>query len=81
MLKEQENKCAICNKEMKVSCIDHDHNTKVVRGLLCIKCNAMLGHIDINNIPLEEIVLYIKDGYTDRRKRFPITHNIGEELQ
>ena len=67
MLIAQNNKCAICNKEMSVSCIDHDHTTKVVRGLLCIKCNAMLGHIECNEIEIKTI-----ENYLNRHKRFPL---------
>ena len=53
MLVEQDNKCAICNKEetiinkrgdVRPLCVDHCHATGAVRGLLCNHCNSMLGH-------------------------------------
>ena len=39
--------CAICGMKPKDKIclyIDHDHETGVVRGLLCSHCNFMLGH-------------------------------------
>ena len=46
-LKNQNNKCAICERDMdvygKIFCVDHNHNTGEVRGLLCDPCNYGLG--------------------------------------
>lgn len=44
----QEGKCQICGKtEMnyknKVLCVDHNHSTGQIRGLLCGLCNSGLG--------------------------------------
>lgn len=54
-LVEQGGVCAICklpesfvNKRsggIKLLCIDHDHDTGKVRGLLCQKCNVALGNM------------------------------------
>lgn len=49
---QQEGKCAICRIEATndklpgrwgVLYVDHNHMTKEVRGLLCLRCNSLLG--------------------------------------
>ena len=46
----QQGKCAICKKhstEFKRNlAVDHDHKTGKIRGLLCYRCNAILGHYE-----------------------------------
>lgn len=43
MYTEQEGRCLICSVHQEVLCVDHDHVTKIVRGLLCRECNFGLG--------------------------------------
>lgn len=48
ILASQDGACAICNghdgdKKRGRLCVDHDHSTGSVRGLLCGRCNMMLG--------------------------------------
>ena len=38
--------CAICDRVPKRLVIDHDHDTGVVRGLLCDPCNIRVGWIE-----------------------------------
>ena len=58
LMKDSNNLCMICksppsNKSLH---IDHDHKTKIVRGLLCHGCNTALGLMKDNiNILLEAI--------------------------
>jgi len=47
MLKNQNGLCGLCQEPMKQCCIDHDHETGKVRGLLCHKCNLLLGQIEL----------------------------------
>lgn len=57
----QGNLCAICRQkdEMKVLCVDHDHATGKVRGLLCNNCNVGLGNFRDNPKILESAIAYL----------------------
>ena len=72
MLKEQNGVCAICGKkETEIDnrtnkkrnlAVDHDHKSEKIRGLLCGKCNKMLGLVNDNiNILLSAINYLNKD--------------------
>jgi recombination endonuclease VII len=38
----QNNKC-ICGRESQYLNVDHNHTTGLIRGLLCFKCNRLIG--------------------------------------
>lgn len=46
LAEEQGGRCAICRREPAKLCIDHDHLTGVVRGLLCYRCNSALPFVE-----------------------------------
>jgi hypothetical protein len=49
MFIEQAKSCAICLKEVSEDrqlCVDHCHVTSEVRGLLCTRCNNMIGYFE-----------------------------------
>ena len=48
ILAEQDGVCAICkvNPKKNPLCVDHNHSTREIRGLLCVKCNLGLGYLD-----------------------------------
>lgn len=41
--------CEICGIELNKKCIDHNHNTGQVRGILCDPCNRKLGFLEQDN--------------------------------
>ena len=64
MFDVQEGKCKICGKhqnELKQPLVvDHNHVTGKVRGLLCHKCNSILGYINDDIRILENAIEYLK---------------------
>lgn len=65
MLFKQNNKCGICRKEFKKEvpfnpCVDHIHETGVIRGLLCGKCNRALGLLKDNPEIIIQAIKWLK---------------------
>ncbi|QHB36624.1 HNH endonuclease [Arthrobacter phage Adolin] len=62
----QEHKCAICRLPADESpyglCVDHDHATGEVRGLLCFKCNTALGKLGDSTELLYAAIRYLERG-------------------
>lgn len=64
LLIEQDYKCKICGKPHRESkgqrlYIDHDHDSLSVRGLLCMRCNIVLGFVRDNPDLLMELAEYV----------------------
>lgn len=64
LLEEQDGVCAICsadrNKNGTALCVDHCHNTGVIRGLLCHNCNITLGRFSDNADNLRKAATYLE---------------------
>ncbi len=57
----QDGRCAICHSgSAETLHIDHDHETGVVRGLLCNSCNVGLGHFKDSHELLAAALEYLK---------------------
>lgn len=63
IFEEQGGVCATCGKPEKSKhgylCVDHDHKTGKVRGLLCHRCNAALGQVYDNVSILRKLIEYL----------------------
>jgi len=65
MLLEQNYRCKICQKQHKPEInrgrlyVDHNHATGSVRGLLCGKCNVVLGNLDDRVDLLQKAIEYL----------------------
>lgn len=60
ILEKQKNVCAICKKgSWRNLAVDHCHKTNKVRGLLCHKCNALLGYANDSVVILESAKKYL----------------------
>lgn len=64
MFKAQHGRCAICLKKETRGrgkhslSVDHCHATNIVRGLLCRKCNLIVGHVEDPKV-LAALVAYL----------------------
>lgn len=56
----QEGKCAICKKHESRLCVDHNHKSKKVRGLLCPLCNKGVGLFYENKKILVSAIEYLE---------------------
>jgi hypothetical protein len=67
MYKKQDGVCAICGKpetrfskgKITLLCVDHNHETGEVRGLLCHRCNVALGSFNSDEL-LEKAKNYLE---------------------
>lgn len=63
----QGKRCSICQRELMLqshgnplqACIDHNHQTEQVRGILCSECNGALGLFHENKEALLRAIEYL----------------------
>jgi predicted nucleic acid-binding Zn ribbon protein len=55
--------CEICGEEISFRklCLDHNHTTKKFRGVLCIRCNNLVGFLENNENILDKAFNYIRN--------------------
>ena len=76
LVASQRNKCAICRKSetatrrgrVRTLCVDHDHKTGIIRGLLCTRCNTALGLFDDSRPVLSSAIAYLTN--SPRKREF-----------
>jgi len=63
----QNSKCKICFRDIAFTgqntqynaCVDHDHATGKVRGIVCGLCNTWLGYLENREIDLDNVKSYL----------------------
>lgn len=66
----QGGKCPICKKSFSetVGCIDHDHKTKKVRGVIHRKCNLLIGYANEDINILQNAISYLELNQQEKTK-------------
>lgn len=58
ILEHQGGECWICGSDKKLV-VDHCHESKEVRGIICNSCNLMIGHAREDTSNLEKAIYYL----------------------
>ena len=61
LYRQKQGICEICQKAKDKLCVDHDHKTGIIRGLLCVSCNGAMGKLGDTIEGLEKAVNYLKN--------------------
>ena len=56
--KKKTEQCEICGSVGKI-CFDHDHDTGLFRGWICVRCNLVLGLVKDNKELLDQMIKYL----------------------
>jgi hypothetical protein len=63
MIIQQDSKCALCLKDISTTiktCVDHNHKTGAIRGILCYSCNSGLGLFKEDHAILRLAIAYLE---------------------
>jgi hypothetical protein len=66
IVEAQDGRCAVClrvfdpDPQKRDMQIDHNHETGVMRGVVCARCNAILGRVDRDVEVLKRAVAYLE---------------------
>ena len=60
LLKEHKGLCDSCGEQTNKICVDHCHNSLVIRGLLCNNCNVGIGFFKDDIIKLHKAIKYLE---------------------
>lgn len=53
--------CGVSSEDLpRALCVDHDHETGLVRGLLCHHCNTLIGHAEDDPAILRDAARYLE---------------------
>jgi len=72
MYKEQGGTCAICQRatgKTKRLAVDHDHDTGLVRGLLCGPCNKLVGYFRNSPEAFRRAAAYLEKANIENQRR------------
>jgi recombination endonuclease VII len=56
----QDGRCVTCARFFEKLVVDHDHQTRKVRGLLCFNCNSALGFVEDDILVLRAMIEYLE---------------------
>ncbi len=71
LLKSQGNRCALCGVQAGPNLVvDHDHQSGLVRGLLCDHCNRVLGFWENRRFTVNALKSYLQGERIDRVEMF-----------
>lgn len=78
----QDAACAICGDTESTMCVDHDHVTKKVRGILCSSCNLGLGKFKDDPELLEFARIYLLAAKNDpEAEAYLAANTVSEDTQ